>query len=163
MWFDRLPWDQILAASKTHNLDPRLVAAIIQKESAGDTWAIRYEPGWRYDFNSGLMAQLQRTTQVTQLQLQKFSYGLMQVMGTVAYELGLRESPIKLCAYPTLGVHFGCMKLKDISKKYTSESDTISAYNAGSVVLDKDGVRRNQKSYVDGVEQFIEDLRKAGK
>lgn len=162
MWHDTLPWDLIRAASKSHNLDSRLIAAIIQKESAGNTWAVRYEPGWRYDKDSAMQAAIQKTTQITQIQLQKFSYGLMQVMGTVAYEHGLRENPMKLCAYPQLGILFGCKKLVEVSKRYTSLDEVISAYNAGSAIRDMNGSLINQRSYVDPVKGFMDQLVVAG-
>jgi len=163
LWIERLPWDIINAAATSHGLDRRWIAAIIQKESGGDTWAVRYEPNWKYEFHTLEMAKKSRTTVDTQRQLQKFSYGLMQVMGTVAYELGLRENPMKLCADPERGVLYGCLILARLKKRYPLYEDIFSAYNAGSAIKINNGIRINQLTYVNPVLSLIKELGEAGK
>ena len=148
-------WDLILEAAKKHNVDPKLVAAIVRKESGGQPWAMRYEPRWSYLFKTAEFAHRLYITEITEIHLQSFSYGLMQVMGSVCRELGfLGYLPQVL--NPEIGLDLGCKKLRDLFYKYQDEKDVISAYNQGSP-LKRGGIYLNQQ-YVDGVLKFKAEL-----
>ena len=84
------------------HLDPTLVAAIIEQESAWDTWAIRYEPAFqkRYVEPLGL-------TNPSEIAARSISWGLMQLMGQSARELGYNGRIAALCD-PSIGVEWGC-------------------------------------------------------
>jgi len=80
----------ILALAKRHAisyaLDPALVCAVVEQESAWNTWAIRYEPA----FFAKYVASLYTNNKITasEAYARGFSWGLMQVMGQVARESG---------------------------------------------------------------------------
>ena len=112
-------------------IDPRLALAFAEVESAGDPLAVRYEAHWKYYFDVPQFAYRLRITQETERNLQSLSWGLMQVMGSVARELGFVESLITL-SDPHLGAKYGCMKLKQCMRKYPIFEDAIASYNAGS-------------------------------
>lgn len=138
----------IVDAAKFSGVDPMLALAITEVESAGDPYAIRFEPGWKYHYNVDNFAKLCRISHDTEQMLQACSFGLMQVMGTVARELGHEESLLKLTDART-GAKFGCIKLARLFKTLKSVDDVIAAYNAGSPI------KRDQKyinqGYVDKV------------
>lgn len=138
----------LVDAAKFAGIDPMLAIAIAEVESAGDPLAVRFEPGWKYHYNVDNFAKLCRISQDTEQMLQACSFGLMQVMGTVARELGFEGSLIKLTD-PRIGAKYGCLKLSKLFKVLNSVDDVIAAYNAGSPIK-KDGKYINQQ-YVDKV------------
>ena len=93
----------------------------------------------------------------TELIAQKTSWGLMQVMGTVARELGHRGWLSELCE-PERGIYYGCLHLKKLMDRHGNLSDTVAAYNAGSPRRDVNGKYVNQE-YVD---RFIRVLSEVG-
>jgi soluble lytic murein transglycosylase-like protein len=94
----------VVATAKTHGLDPDLVCAVVEQESAWNTWAIRHEPA----FYARYVAPLGLTD--TESVARSFSWGLMQLMGQVARELGYAGHLAALCE-PSTGVEWGCRLL----------------------------------------------------
>ncbi len=141
----------IIDAAKFASIDPLLALAIAEVESGGDQFAIRFEPGWKYHYNVDNFAKLCKISEDTERMLQACSFGIMQVMGTVARELGFEESLIKL-SDARIGAKYGCLKLSKLFKILKSVDDVIAAYNAGSP-LKRDGKYINQ-GYVDRVRKF---------
>lgn len=136
-------------AAKFANVDPMLVLAIAEVESAGDPLAVRYERNWKYHYKVDDFAKRCRISRDTEFMLQSCSFGLMQVMGTVARECGLEGSILQLTD-AKLGAKFGCIKLAKLFKVFGNVDDVIAAYNGGNAVKDGEGKYRNQ-SYVDKV------------
>lgn len=145
--------DIILQAAKASGVSPLLAVAVCEVESAGDNYAMRYEPNWKYAFEVEKFAKLNRITAETERQLQCFSFGLMQVMGTVARELGHMGPLVKLTD-PYIGAKYGCLKLAKLSAVLKSTDDVIAAYNAGSPKMTADGKYVNQH-YVDKVNSYL--------
>lgn len=137
-----------LEAAKNY-LDPKLVTAIIIQESNGNPFAVRYEPQWKYAFETRGFSLLVGCSEETERIGQMTSYGLMQVMGTVARELGFRGWFTQLCD-PAIGVKYGCKKLRKLADRYQDDHDIVAAYNAGSAIKTAGGLYYNQK-YVDSV------------
>lgn len=148
-WLFLLPLDQIANVSKVYNLDPKLVASIVMVESSGEPCATRYEPHFKYLLTPKLFSTQLRITEETEIQQQKMSFGLMQVMGSVARELGHEGHLVELCE-PTVGLNYGCKQLKRLFDRYGKLGDVVSAYNQGSPRKTLSGEYRNQ-SYVDKV------------
>lgn len=88
-----------------YGLDPVLVCAVCEQESGWDTWASRFEPRFlaRYVQPLGLK-------DLTEIQERAFSFGLMQLMGEVARELGYKGHVVQLCD-PPVGLVLGCQHL----------------------------------------------------
>ena len=95
------------ATAQKHGLDPVLVCAICEQESNWDPWAIRFEPRFmvRYVQPLGLKSPTEVTTR-------SISWGLMQLMGESARELGFTGGHFlsELCD-PAVGLEWGCKHL----------------------------------------------------
>lgn len=126
-----------------------LAIAITEVESNGETTAVRFEPKWKYLYNVEHFAKQCSITIETEQVLQSMSFGLMQVMGSVARELGFTGNLIQL-SDPYIGSRYGCAKLGKLFSILKSTDDVIAAYNAGSPLRQKDGTYVNQ-GYVDRV------------
>jgi soluble lytic murein transglycosylase-like protein len=93
------------AIAARHKLDPALVCAVIEQESAWDPHAIRYEPGFRAHYVAPL--GLPPTEEVAR----SISWGLMQVMGQVAREHGFTGKFLAALCEPAVGLDLGCAAL----------------------------------------------------
>jgi hypothetical protein len=111
------------AAAAYHELDPALVCAIIEQESAWNTYAIRYEPGFRTRYVAPL--HLPSTEEIAR----SISWGLMQVMGQVAREHGFDGKFLSSLCDPALGLDLGCAVLT--SKLVTAAHETRAAAPPG--------------------------------
>lgn len=132
-----------------NGVDPDLAIAIAEVESAFDEMACRFEVNWKYLVNVEGFAKSSRISQDTERILQMCSFGMMQVMGSVARELGWKVNLLELTK-PELGVKFGCLKIKELMRKYSNQDDLVAAYNAGSPRKTDKGKYVNQ-TYVDKV------------
>lgn len=146
----RFPYhEEIAQAADQHGIRADLIAAIVQKESGFNTWAMRVEPGWRWFVVGGDMRPLVASpglpmpppgfrkpitapsvsNNYTEWSHQRTSWGLMQVMGGVAREhrhIGWLSS---LCD-PERGLDVGCAHLGGYLSRYP-EHEAIASYNVG--------------------------------
>jgi soluble lytic murein transglycosylase-like protein len=109
---DTVPPERIALARRIaaeHGLEPALVCAVIEQESAWEPWAVRYEPG----FLSHYVAPLYTAGKLsaTEAYTRSMSWGLMQVMGQVAREYGFSGASLAELCDPGVGVEFGCRVL----------------------------------------------------
>ena len=142
-----------------NNVDYDLVYSMITVESNWNTFACRYEPNTdKYVHNSYLHAQNNNITGLTESMLQKTSFGLMQVMGFLACDLGMRGMITELCD-PNIGVLYGIKYLKKKLEQYGDESAAVAAYNAGTAKKLDSGMFVNQR-YVDRVFSVLQNCRK---
>ena len=139
-------------------IDADLAVAISAQESNFDHSSCRYEPDWVYFFQVDKFARRLNVTAQTERQLQAFSWGCMQVMGSVARELGY-EDDLPLLMQPELGTLYGCKKLSQLMQKYKTKNDVISSYNQGSPRKNVQGQYVNQ-NYVDSVRKRLDNLNK---
>jgi len=148
-WFKKLPWPIITSASMQYKIPENLIGAIIYIESRIRSEATRYEPGYRWTTDPHTHAMRNYITADTEIIHQRISWGLMQIMGATARDLGYERSLVRLCE-PKIGIQWGTRYLADLWKKYGILEDVISAYNAGSPRKTSAGIYNNQK-YVDKV------------
>lgn len=121
------------------------VLAVTMKESSFREYAIRYEDHYQW------LVGDQGTMSVAERLGQKHSWGLMQVMGGLARELGFTGAFHELWT-PETGLKYGMLYLNKLYKRHGNWPDTLAAYNAGSVRR-VDGKYVNQ-AYVDAVLKF---------
>jgi soluble lytic murein transglycosylase-like protein len=160
-WIQKLPWVEIEDVADDQNVPANIIEAIVQTESGGDRFAIRFEPHYKWLFKTKENAQDNRITEATETVMQMTSWGLTQVMGAVARELGLK-GPIFQMLEPKTNLTYCSLLLKRLAKKYTQKDDLIAAYNAGSAVKGLDGRYKNQQ-YVDKVNGYLQDIKAAQK
>jgi hypothetical protein len=116
------------AAAAYHELDAALVCAIIEQESAWNTYAIRYEPGFRTRYVAPL--HLPPTEEIAR----SISWGLMQVMGQVAREHGFDGKFLSALCDPALGLDLGCAVLASKLTIRSRSSSRANIVSEGSLV-----------------------------
>lgn len=154
-----LPWPIIYKNAALFKLDPAMVAAIIMAESAGDEWAVRIELHWQYFYETKKFAKINRITETTERAMQACSWGLMQVMGSVAREHHY-SGPLQRLCEPELGIRYGCKHLQKFVEKYSNQNDAIAAYNAGSPIKSMDGLYKNNE-YVVKVRELLDNIKQS--
>ncbi|MGB7438891.1 MAG: lytic transglycosylase domain-containing protein [Candidatus Acidiferrum sp.] len=102
--------DMARKAADAEGLDPAVVCALVEQESAWNTWAMRYEPL----FFSKYVAPLYTNNKVgaTEAYARGFSWGLMQVMGQTARETGVNSLHLSILCDPAVGLTVGCKVFK---------------------------------------------------
>ncbi len=98
--------DLVRSIAIAHGLDPALVCAVVEQESAWNCWAVRYEP----EFLSRYVAPLYTAGKLTATEayMRSMSWGLMQVMGQVAREHGFDGASLSELCDPSCGIEIGC-------------------------------------------------------
>lgn len=155
-WAFKIPLNLIYCKAKEFELDQAIVAAIVNQESRGMTYAARYEPLFRYLEKPEFHAKQQGISKETEEMLQKTSFGLLQIMGGTARFIGY-SGALPALFKPDTNLYWGCKYLKRLKGQYPDLKDMISAYNAGSPRKDAKGVYSNQH-YVDNVLRFYHEL-----
>lgn len=151
--------DIIIKHSKEFGLDPNLVKAIIQKESAFVGFRTRYEPNWKRFVSPLSYAHTMGLSIETECMGQSTSWGLMQVMGAVCREQGFDSYFPQLCL-PDLGIYHGCKKLFSLRARYTELNDAIASYNAGHPEwVDPQKSRYINQTYVTDVLRNMQDFK----
>lgn len=135
--------------ARLFKIDPNLLKAICQVESSLDPFAMRFEKNYIYLHEVREWSKKFNVSNETEGALQKFSYGLGQVMGAVAREYGYDEPLALLCADWKQALHFSAQHFAKFLKRYKKTDDAIAAYNAGAP-RKTDGFYKNQP-YVDKV------------
>ena len=133
--------------SERYGIPPGLIKAIIEVESSGNTYAMRYEDHYRWLVEPFTQFHWHAETEK---QAQKTSWGAMQIMGAVARERGFKGRYLSELSKPELGIKFGCKHLKWNYNRYNDWNDAISAFNQGSNRKNEHGEYENQ-IYVDKV------------
>ena len=149
-------YDKVREAALRNGIEPEWVAAFVQAESSGNTHAVRFEPGWKYFHNIGMHAKRLKITDDSEKAQQQFSWGLLQVMGSVAREWGYPDM-LHTLSDPKRGLEFGCRHLAAMRRRYPTGRDWIAAYNAGSPRKGPSGSYANE-GYVKKVVGFWNDF-----
>lgn len=150
---------EIIKKSATkYGIDPDLALAIASVESSLNPFVMRYETNYRWLYHVSDFAYKLKVTDLTEETLQKFSYGLFQVMGSLVREYGYDDYLPKLLD-PVINADYGCRHIKSLLVKFKTESDAISAYNQGANYKNAGGTYKNS-GYVDKVHRELLILRK---
>ncbi len=123
--------DELIAAAARiagqHGIEPALVQAVCHNESSWRPWAVRYELAFydRYIVPlKGLSA--------TERQMRSTSWGLMQIMGQTARELGFAGDYLTELCDPLTNLEFGCRKLARCLDRASQDMRlSLLGYNGG--------------------------------
>lgn len=144
--------------ARAHGLPIALVRAVVEVESGGDPWAIRYEPGFFDRYVRDLkISPVYPCSLQTERQARATSWGLMQLMGQTAREIGYAEPFLARLCEPDFGLEYGCRYLGLLAKRHLDRygyEGVVAAYNAGSPRKNPDGFWANQP--------YVEKIRAAG-
>lgn len=172
-WALDFPHEIIIAMAEKYHLKVQWVYAIIMKESSGMSYASRFEDK---TYATHLIKDSQGRqnyfvrpkdfcrkigfgySEATERVHQMTSWGLMQVMGFKAREMGFSDHLPKICM-PEIGIGLGCRAFNGFLETYQGVyRHAALAYNAGSVRSDARTGKFVNQSYLDQVLQYIEDL-----
>ena len=156
-WFTKLQINHIWAKALQFDLDPNIIAAIVNAESRGFVYAVRYEPNYRWLWYPKKFASKQIIDEKTERNLQKQSYGLMQIMGATARWRGFKGS-LPALYKPENNLYWGCNYFSYLLKKFGNYEDAVSAYNQGTVLKKLPDGRYKNHVYVDEVYSYYKEL-----
>ena len=145
-------------AARQHGLPIALVRAVVEVESGGNPLSIRYEPGFFDRYVRDLkISPVYPCSLQTERVARATSWGLMQIMGQKARELGYAEPFLSRLCEPDFGLEYGCRFLAALAKLHLDRlgyAGVVAAYNAGSPRKNPDGTYVNQP--------YVEKIRQAG-
>jgi soluble lytic murein transglycosylase-like protein len=117
-------------AAAAQSLDPALVCAVVEQESAWNPWAMRYEPLFFAKYVASLYTN--NKISASEAYARGFSWGLMQVMGQVARETGFDALFLSALCDPEQGLALGCKVLrKKIDSMAGDTTRGLLAWNGG--------------------------------
>lgn len=96
--------------AKAHGLFPEVVCAICEQESSWNPFAIRYEPAF-YEHYIMPLVNKGEVKRETEARSRAISWGLGQVMGQVARELGFKGQFLSELCDPLVGLEYLCRTL----------------------------------------------------
>jgi len=120
----------LTGAAQEFGVPAPLVAAVALVESGGDANAVRYEPGFPLVGNWNSAARMGWTA--TDL---RTSYGLMQVVGAVAFRDLHAHDPPSAIIKPGYNLRLGARLLSELFADYGSWGDALAAYNGGNAAV----------------------------
>jgi hypothetical protein len=135
MWYR----DMIQEAAEFHDLDWKLVEALVRVESSGNADAFRFEP----KFWSRYLAKKDEWKGCNPRRVSS-SYGLMQIMYVTATERGYTGEPEELFI-PEVNLHWGCTHLKYLIQWAREFKDVTPARQMEAAVASWNGGRGGNK------------------
>lgn len=124
-------------------MDPALVCSVCATESSWNPNATRYEPGFFRRYISSMKGLTE-----DEMGKRATSFGLLQIMGQVARELGFDGKDLIELLDPMTGLTYGCRKLK---RCLEAENGNVPAallkYNGGGNAHYPDAVLSHYKDY----------------
>lgn len=132
----RLHLELIMDAAKREGVPPAVLAGLVCQESAGNAWAMRHEPKFRWLPKEAGVLIAEKPGGMsfeTELAGRKTSWGLCQLMGQVLREMGFRGWWPAACQ-PDVNLKYGARFLA--AKIAINNGDVhagLLAYNGGGV------------------------------
>jgi soluble lytic murein transglycosylase-like protein len=143
--------DELIALARRiaaeYQMDASLVCAVVEQESDWNPWAMRYEPGFYERYIASLYTNNKVTA--TEATARAVSWGLMQVMGQTAREIGVNSLFLSALCEPEAGLRAGCSLLR--RKLYCSHGDitrALLAWNGGGNAAYPSQVQARMAKYI---------------
>jgi soluble lytic murein transglycosylase-like protein len=124
-------------------LDPALVCAVCEQESGWNPWAMRFEPMFLRHYIKPVVPEAPTTEQMARAT----SWGLMQIMGETARELGFSSKYLAELGDPATGLLWGCKKLRGCLDARGDERLALLMWNGGGNPAYPDQVIARMKTY----------------
>jgi hypothetical protein len=126
--------EELIAAAQkiaaSHGLTPRIFCGLVERESAWNPWEIRYEPKF-YEEYVQKQVDAGKIHDETEARARAFSWGLCQVMGEDAREMGYAGNLAQLCD-PETGLEYGArLLIHEITRSGANISAALERYNGG--------------------------------
>ena len=120
--------DQIIEAARkvatTHGIPPAIFLGLVEQESNFDTYAMRFEPAFFEHYEQSALD--------TEHVGRSISFGLTQVMGQVARELGFTGKFLSSLCDEATGLEYGARKLASCFKSVNGDvTKALLRYNGG--------------------------------
>jgi soluble lytic murein transglycosylase-like protein len=144
----------ILSSSLKYDIPSEWVKGIITQESNWDPFAVRYEPTYSYLFHVSEYANRLGISIQTETQCQKMSWGLGQLMGALARELG-HQGQMGLLFDLNINIDLLSKRLAQLKKISPIPDDVFAMYNGGPGALKKVNGKYTNQSYVDSVKKNL--------
>lgn len=148
---------EIDTVAKQYAINPKWIAAIITQESNWEPYALRYEPKYDYFFKPDEIAAKFQITLTTEIQTQKMSWGLGQLMGGVLRQQG-HVGPMGEVFEPLININHMGILIHSLMHFSDIDEDVFSMYNAGPVARFKINGQYKNQSYVDSVKKHLESV-----
>lgn len=143
-------------AADKYSLDPELVAAIIVRESSCNPWATRFEPRFFEKYIAGKAAKdlpghvpAAFPTLPTERVHRATSWGLMQILGETARELGFSDDCLPALLSPRRNIDLGAKLLRKLIDRSREKAEPVREallnYNGGA-----------DRSYPDRIFKLVE-------
>lgn len=132
------------AQAKLCILDPALVCAVVEQESGWNPWAMRFEPGFLSHYVKPNLPEAPTTGEMARAT----SWGLMQIMGQVALEMGFEGRFYSELCDPAAGLLWGCKKLaKCLDARGGDQEKALLMWNGGGNLQYPDQVLARVRKY----------------
>lgn len=129
-------------------LDSALVCAVFEQESSWNPWAVRYEPAFLSKYVGPIYVAGKITA--TEAYTRSMSWGLGQLMGQTARELGYSLDSLPELCDPEVGIPWFCLKLsKCMDRMKDDVPAALAAYNGGSNEAYPGEVMARMKNYTE--------------
>lgn len=155
--------DLFRQAGEKYEIDPLLLVAIAIKESSLQPDSFRKEPAFYKRYVSRLTVKRIKEYNpwvfaleavAKEKEAEACSYGLMQVMGLTARELGFRNMHLRDLHESQINIEYGAKVIKKQLVRYSGDVEkALSAYNAGTFT------DHNHHSYVVPVMEYYNKLK----
>ena len=130
-------------AAQELELDPALVCAVCEQESSWNPWAMRFEPMFLAHYVKPSLPEAPTTGEMARAT----SWGLMQIMGEVAYEFGFQGKFFSELCDPSTGLAWGCKKLAHCLKARGDVKAALLMWNGGGNSAYPDQVMARMANY----------------
>lgn len=141
---------------QTHQCPYEILSAIIGVESSWNPWVVRYEENFIHIDSPAKWARNLGITAASETVLQRFSWGLGQIMGGTLRGLAY-AGPLNMLCLPDLNIDMTCQFFKKNCAKYDSVDDQIVAYNAGTPRKTASGqYSEEEQEYLDKVRKIMD-------
>lgn len=134
------------STAEKYGLESALACALAEQESSWNPWACRYEPGFYQRYVTpmlevGHIGATEATCRAT-------SFGLFQVMGQTARELGFGGPFLTELCDPVIGTDIGCKFMSVLySKTGNNVREALLRWNGGGSPEYPDQVMQRMPTY----------------